>query len=113
MRHRIRSGAIITRNDSILLVQSNSDLGLKWWTPGGRVDGAESWSECATRETFEETGIEIEIGPLSGLSNVRAWLGAHGYDPTDPESLRVLFDAAKLSDHTLTHEEIRSLLEED
>ena len=56
---------------------------------------------------------EIEIGPLSGLSNVRAWLGAHGYDPTDPESLRVLFDAAKLSDHTLTHEEIRSLLEED
>jgi 2-isopropylmalate synthase len=56
---------------------------------------------------------EIEIGPLSGLSNVRAWLGAHGYDPTDPESLRVLLDAAKLSDHTLTHEEIRSLLEED
>ena len=54
---------------------------------------------------------EIEIGPLSGLSNVRAWLGAHGYDPTDSESLRVLFDAAKLSDHTLTHEEIRSLLE--
>ena len=56
---------------------------------------------------------EIEVGPLSGLSNVRAWLGAHGYDPTDPEALRVLLDAAKLSDHTLTHEEIRSLLEED
>ena len=56
---------------------------------------------------------EIEIGPLSGISNVKAWLGAHGYDPTDPESLRVLFDAAKLSDHTLTHEEIRFLLEEN
>jgi 2-isopropylmalate synthase len=56
---------------------------------------------------------EIEIGPLSGISNVKAWLGAHGYDPTDPKSLRVLFDAAKLSDHTLTHEEIRFLLEED
>jgi ADP-ribose pyrophosphatase YjhB (NUDIX family) len=48
-----------------LLVQSNSDLGLKWWTPGGRVDGAETWAQCAIRETFEETGIEIEIGPLA------------------------------------------------
>ena len=63
MRHRIRSGAIITRDDSIMLVQSNSDLGLKWWTPGGGVDGAETWAECATQETFEETGIEI--GPLA------------------------------------------------
>ena len=55
---------------------------------------------------------EIEIGPLSGLSNVRAWLGAHGYDPTDPEACRILIDAAKSSDHTLTHDEIRFLLEE-
>ena len=54
---------------------------------------------------------EIEIGPLSGLSNVRAWLGSHGYDPTDPDSCRILYDAAKLSDHMLTHDEIRSLLE--
>ncbi len=65
MRHRIRAGVLITRDDSILLVQSNSDLGLKWWTPGGRVDGAETWAECAIRETFEETGLEIEIGPLA------------------------------------------------
>ncbi|MDP6823683.1 MAG: NUDIX hydrolase [Dehalococcoidia bacterium] len=65
MRHRIRAGVIITRDDSILLVQSDSDLGLKWWTPGGRVEGAETWAECATRETFEETGLKIEIGRLA------------------------------------------------
>ncbi len=65
MRHRIRAGAIITRAESILLVQSNSDLGLKWWTPGGRVDGDETWAECAIRETFEETGLRVEIGRLA------------------------------------------------
>ena len=65
MRHRIRSGASIARDDSVLLVQSESDLGLKWWTPGGQVEGAESWAECARRETFEETGLEIEIGRLA------------------------------------------------
>jgi 8-oxo-dGTP diphosphatase len=65
VRHRICSGAIITRDDSILLVQNDSDLGLKWWTPGGRVDGAETWAQCAIRETFEETRLEIEIGTLA------------------------------------------------
>ena len=54
---------------------------------------------------------EIEVGPFSGLSNVKAWLGSHGYDPADPEACRILYDAAKLADHTLTHDEIQSLLE--
>jgi ADP-ribose pyrophosphatase YjhB (NUDIX family) len=70
VRHRIRSGVIITRDDSILLVQSDSDLGLKWWTPGGRVDGDETWSKCAIRETFEETGLEIEIGRLAYIYEI-------------------------------------------
>ncbi|MBT3941595.1 MAG: NUDIX hydrolase [Chloroflexi bacterium] len=65
MRHRIRSGALITRDGGILLVQSDSDLGLKWWTPGGRVDDEETWAHCAIRETFEETGLRIEIGRLA------------------------------------------------
>ncbi len=54
---------------------------------------------------------EIEVGPMSGLSNVKAWLRAHGYDPDDEELCRTLFDAAKSTDHTLDHEEIEALLE--
>ncbi len=26
---------------------------------------------------------EIEIGPMSGLSNVKTWLAAHGYEPDE------------------------------
>jgi 2-isopropylmalate synthase len=56
----------------------------------------------------DEFGLEqtIEISPVSGLSNVRHWLGEHGYDPDDEELCRAVFDLAKQSDHTLTREEI-------
>ena len=53
---------------------------------------------------------DIEIGPMSGLSNVKAWLAAHGYDPDDEKACRILFDAAKATDHTLTEGEIVGLL---
>ncbi len=53
---------------------------------------------------------EIEIGPMSGISNVKAWLAGHGYDPDDEASCRTLFAAAKATDHTLTEGEIVALL---
>ena len=50
----------------------------------------------------------IEIGPMSGQSNVRHWLQKHGYD--DNESLvERIFDASKKTDHTLTEEELEDL----
>ncbi len=71
MNHRIRAGAIITRDDSVLLVGGSGDHGYLWWTPGGAVEGAETWAECAMRETREETGLDIEIGRLA---YVREWV---------------------------------------
>lgn len=52
---------------------------------------------------------EIEISPMSGLSNVRYWLARHGYDPEDEELCAYVFGAAKASDHTLTEEEVHAL----
>ncbi len=59
-----------------------------------------------------ELGIaqRIEISPVSGMSNVKFWLQAHGYDPANERFARVLFDAAKATDRTLTDEECRALL---
>jgi isopropylmalate/homocitrate/citramalate synthase len=53
---------------------------------------------------------EIEIGPMSGLSNVKYWLKCHGYDPENEGYCTILFDAAKATDHTLTEDEILALL---
>lgn len=51
----------------------------------------------------------IEIGPMSGLSNVKFWLRAHGYDPDDEELCERIFRAAKKTDRTLTEGELEVL----
>ena len=52
----------------------------------------------------------IEIGPMSGLSNVKYWLREHGHDPADEELSGRIFRAAKKTDHTLTQGELEELI---
>ncbi len=51
----------------------------------------------------------IEIGPMSGESNVVYWLESHGIEPT-AERTRALFQRAKSVDRVLTDNEIREVL---
>ena len=50
----------------------------------------------------------IEVGPMSGESNVVFWLEKHGYEAT-PDRVRRVMDAAKASDRLLTDEQIRQV----
>jgi 2-isopropylmalate synthase len=54
-------------------------------------------------------GQIIDISPVSGMSNVRYWLQAHGYDPANESIAKALFDAAKKADRTLTDAECHAL----
>src|SRR6266581_5103937 len=56
-------------------------------------------------------GLEqiIDIGPMSGKSNVLFWLERHGVPPTD-EVVEKIYQRAKASDHTLTEPEIRECI---
>ncbi len=56
-------------------------------------------------------GLEqaIEIGPLSGRSNVIYWLERHGIEPRD-ELVDRIFQAAKQSPRVLTDEEVRAAM---
>ena len=51
----------------------------------------------------------IDIGPMSGKSNVLFWLERHGIPATD-EVVDRIFARAKQSDHTLTEAEILECL---
>jgi 2-isopropylmalate synthase len=48
---------------------------------------------------------EIEVGPMSGESNVACWLGERGIEAT-PELVHAVFARAKESERLLTEEEI-------
>jgi 2-isopropylmalate synthase len=51
----------------------------------------------------------IEVGPMSGISNVHCWLENHGV-AAKPELVEAIFQRAKESDRILTDEEIFSLV---
>ncbi len=58
----------------ILLTRRSINPGHGLWTfPGGFVDFGESTTDAAVRETFEETGLSVE---LTGLLNVFTYPGA-------------------------------------
>jgi len=54
---------------------------------------------------------EIEIGPMSGRSNVVFWLERRGLPATD-EIIDRVFAAAKASRRTLTHSQVQAILDE-
>ena len=51
----------------------------------------------------------IEVGPMSGLSNVQCWLENHGFEPR-PELVEAIFRRAKESDRVLPDEEILAIV---
>ena len=51
----------------------------------------------------------IEVGPMSGQSNVKHWLRRHGYNEDDQNLVQRIFTASKKTDHTLTEEELKHL----
>jgi 2-isopropylmalate synthase len=55
-------------------------------------------------------GLEqiVEVGPMSGKSNVSYWLARHGIPETD-ELVNRIFEAAKQSPRVLTEEELKAL----
>ena len=58
----------------ILLTRRSINPGLGLWTfPGGFVDWGETVTDAAVRETWEETGLKVE---LNGLHNVYSYPGS-------------------------------------
>ena len=51
----------------------------------------------------------IEVGPMSGISNVQCWLENHGIEPRG-DLVDAIFRRAKESDRLLSDEEILALV---
>ena len=61
-RPMVGVGAIIFRDDRVLLVQRGSEPSYgKWSIPGGLVELGESLQEAVLREVREEVGLEVKV----------------------------------------------------
>ena len=71
---KVVAATIPERQGDVLLTRRAIDPGRGLWTfPGGFVDFGETATDAAIRETFEETGLQVE---LTGLLNVFTYPGA-------------------------------------
>lgn len=62
---RVRVGAILRQDDTILLVQHEKDGHAYWLLPGGGVDFGETLTAALRREVWEETGFATIIGDIA------------------------------------------------
>jgi len=54
---------------------------------------------------------EVEVGPMSGKSNVIFWLEKRGI-PAGEELVDRIYTAAKKSDRMLTHEQVQKIVDD-
>jgi len=67
---RVGVGVIVRKGTDILLLRRKNTHGDGTWsTPGGHLEPGETPEECATRETMEETGIEIGSVRFISITN--------------------------------------------
>ena len=71
---KVVAAAIPEQDGAILLTRRSINPGSGLWTfPGGFVDFGETVTDAAMRETFEETGLKVD---LTGLLNVYTYPAA-------------------------------------
>jgi ADP-ribose pyrophosphatase len=58
-------GAVIMQNGNVVLVKRRFEpLAGQWSLPGGRLELGETLEAGLAREMLEETGLEVEVGPV-------------------------------------------------
>lgn len=73
LSQKVVAGTIPWRAGRLLLTRRAIEPALgKWTFPGGYVDWGETVDAGALRETWEETGLTVDLGPIVGVYSYAA-----------------------------------------
>ncbi|HWO78315.1 MAG TPA: NUDIX domain-containing protein [Bacillus sp. (in: firmicutes)] len=79
---RVRAGAVIIQNQSILLVEFTNERGVHYNLPGGGVDPHESIRDTVRREAMEEACADVDVGPLAFVYEYAPHLSSYRFGDT-------------------------------
>ena len=67
---KLVAGCFVVDTGRVLLIRRGIEPAVgKWTFPGGYVDFGENAADAAIRETREEVGMRVALGPLLGVFN--------------------------------------------
>ena len=93
---RIAAGTVPVHEGRVALIRRGVQPGRgKWSWPCGYVEIDETVKECAVRETREESGLEVTLGPLLGMYSYPL-----GHDGGAPDTGMVIVAFAATVDAT-------------
>ncbi|MGI8384057.1 NUDIX domain-containing protein [Robertmurraya sp. P23] len=87
---RVRAGAVIIQDGSVLLIEFNDENGLHYNLPAGGVEPNETIMEAVRREAQEEASIDVEVGPLAFVYEYAPHLNSNRYGET--HSVGLMFE---------------------
>ncbi|AND40866.1 NUDIX domain-containing protein [Cytobacillus oceanisediminis] len=87
---RVRAGAVIIENNSILLIEFQDERGLHYNLPAGGVEPKESVIDAVKREVKEEASVDVTVGPLAFVYEYAPHLNEFRYGQI--HSLGLLFE---------------------
>ncbi|UYM05086.1 NUDIX hydrolase [Solicola gregarius] len=72
MVRTLAAGAVVQddRGRVLLVLRAREPEAGRWTIPGGHLESGETLEECARREVFEETGLEIAVGRELGVVDI-------------------------------------------
>lgn len=87
-KQRVAAYVVITKGSEILLCRLSPKVTDEeiWHLPGGGVDFGEHPEEAVVREVWEETGLEVEVGPSVRVDSARSGVAGERH------ALRLFYD---------------------
>lgn len=89
---RVRASALIIQDDELLLIEFSDENGIHYNLPGGGTESGEALVDTVRRETAEEAGAEIEVGPAAFLYEYAPFANKDKFGPI--HSLTVIFECS-------------------
>jgi len=98
------AGVLAVDADGRLLLQRRLDTG-QWAAPMGKQEFGETPTQCAVRETLEETGVTVEVTGLLGIYSDPSHIVVYASDGETRQEFEIIFVGRPIGGRPMVNDE--------